>query len=65
MFVTEPHDGLNLRRRCWKNNRARRRTKMHERVGLVRDQLGGIAQEAAGADGCRQFVEESRVQTAL
>ena len=59
--VAEPHDRLHLRGARRQHDRARDRAQVHERVGLVGQQVGRLAEETARPDGARKVAAEAGI----
>ena len=62
--VTQPDDRLHLRGGRGQDDGARRRPQVNERIGLVGDQIRGVAQQPARADRARELLDEFRFQSA-
>ena len=56
--LAQPHDRLHFRRRPRQHDGARRRAQVHQRVGLVRQEIRRVLEQAAWSDGAREIAQE-------
>ena len=59
--AAEPDDGLHFRRRPGQDDRRRRHAQVHEAVGLVRQEIGRVLEQAARSDRAREIAQKGCV----